>query len=106
MCGCGCVVRGRAGALCARSGNLLHFCPCYFKRGDRNFRSFRLCVWHRSLFRAPGASPRFVAAHAGDAHCRSSGRRAGVSQGRDASCHQCSQLVNKDETLVCLVHVT
>lgn len=29
-----------------RSGDLARFCPCYLKRGDRNFRSFQLCVWH------------------------------------------------------------
>lgn len=77
------------------AGNLVRFCPYYFKRGDRNFRSFQLCVWHRSLFSAPGASPRFVVARTDKAHCySSSGRHAKALQCRDASFHWCSQFIN------------
>lgn len=60
--------------------------PALFQERGRNFRSFQPCVWHRNLFKAPGASQHSVVAHADKAHCYSTlGRHAGALQQGDAS---------------------
>lgn len=69
--------------------------PVLFHEKDRNFRSSQLCVWQRSLFKAPGASPHLVVARTDKAHCYSSfGSRAKASRCWAAAFHWCSQFVN------------